>query len=90
MSDYSTIKLISTIFQIYNLLLFARILSSWFPVNRSNQLYRLLYQLTEPILGPFRDVFHRFGLLSSGIDFSPIAALLVLNSIESMIVRLLL
>lgn len=89
MSDYSTIKLISTIFQIYNLLLFARILSSWFPVNRANQLYRLLYQLTEPILGPFRDVFHRFGLLSSGIDFSPIAALFVLNAIENMIIRLL-
>ena len=89
MSDYSTIKLISTIFQIYNLLLFARILSSWFPVNRTNQLYRFLYQLTEPILGPFRDVFHRFGLLSSGIDFSPIAALFVLNAIENMIIRLL-
>jgi len=86
----NTIKLISTLFQIYNLLLFARILSSWFPVNRSNQLYRLLYQLTEPVLGPFRDIFHRFGLLSSGIDFSPIAALLVLNAVENMIIRFLL
>ena len=90
MSDYSTIKLISTIFQIYNLLLFARILSSWFPVNRRNQLHRLLYQLTEPVLAPFRDIFHRFGLLRSGVDFSPIAALLVLNAIENMIIRLLL
>ena len=90
MSDYTTIKLIRTIFQIYNLLLFARILSSWFSINRSNQLYRLLYQLTEPILGPFRDIFHRFGLLSSGIDFSPIAALLILNAIENMIIRFLL
>ena len=71
-------------------MLFARILSSWFPVNRSNQLYRLLYQLTEPVLGPFRDIFHRFGLLSSGIDFSPIAALLVLNAVENMIIRFLL
>ena len=90
MSNYAIINLISTLFQIYNLLLFARIISSWFPINRSNQLYRLLYMATEPVLTPFRDIFHRFGLMKTGIDFSPIAAFLVLNLIRNFIISILL
>ena len=90
MSNDALIKFISTSFQIYNLLLFARIISSWFPINRSNQLYRLLYMATEPVLTPFRDIFHRFGLMKTGIDFSPIAAFLVLNLIRNLIIRILL
>ena len=90
MSNYFIIKLISNIFYVYNLLIFARIISSWFPINRSNQLYRLLYMATEPVLTPFRDIFHRFGLMRTGIDFSPIAAFLILNLIRNFIIRILL
>ena len=90
MSNYAIKKLISTLFQIYNLLLFARIISSWFPINRSSQLYRLLYIVTAPVLAPFRDIFHRFGLMRTGIDFSPIVAIFVLNYIRNLIIRILL
>ena len=89
MSLFSTIKLVSTLFQIYKLMLFFRIISTWFPIDRSHQLYRFLYSSTEPVLRPFRDIFYRFGLMGAGFDFSPIAALFALNFIENTIIRIL-
>tara|TARA_Y100001970_G_scaffold126112_1_gene155965 strand:+ start:346 stop:567 length:222 start_codon:yes stop_codon:yes gene_type:complete len=70
-------------------MLFARIISSWFPINRGHQLYRLLYLSTEPVLGPFRDLFYKYGLMRAGFDFSPIAALFALNFIERFLIRLI-
>ena len=70
-------------------MLFIRVISSWFPINRSHQLYRLLYLSTEPVLGPFRDFFYKSGLMKTGFDFSPIAALFALKFIESFIIRLI-
>lgn len=89
MSLLSTIKLVSTLFQIYKLMLFFRIISSWFSIDRNHQLYRFLYTATEPVLRPFRDIFYRFGLMGAGFDFSPIAALFALNFIEGTIIRIL-
>ena len=88
MSTYSLIQIITILFQVYKLMLFARIISSWFPINRSHQLYRLLYSSTEPVLAPFRDLFYKYGLMRSGFDFSPIAALFALNFIERFLIRL--
>ena len=90
MSNIILIKLISNLFYIYNLLIFGRIMSSWFNVSTSSQLYRYLYLLTEPVLGPFRNLFRSFGLLGSGIDFSPMVAIFALNYIRNFIVRALL
>ena len=89
MTTFSIIKLVSTLFQVYKLMLFFRIISSWFPIDKSNQLYVILYASTEPVLRPFRDLFYRFGLMGAGFDFSPIAALFALNFIENTIIRIL-
>ena len=88
MSAYSLIQVITILFQVYKLMLFARIISSWFPINTGHQLYRLLYLSTEPVLGPFRDLFYKYGLMRAGFDFSPIAALFALNFIERFLIRL--
>ena len=54
-------------------------MSSWFNVNKRSPLYKYIYLLTEPVLGPFRNLFDSFGLLGSGIDFSPMVAIFALN-----------
>ena len=90
MSNIILIKLISNLFYIYNLLIFARIMSSWFEFNRNNSLYKYLYYLTEPVLGQFRDLLRSFGFLSSGIDFSPMIAIITLNYLKFFIIRILL
>ncbi len=90
MSNIMLIKLISNLFYIYNLLIVGRIMSSWFNMNKRSQLYKYIYMLTEPVLGPFRNLFDSFGLLGSGIDFSPMVAIFALNYIRNFIISILL
>lgn len=53
----------------------ARALLSWFPMNPSNPLVAVLWQITEPVLAPFRRIIPRMGM----IDISPLVALIVLQ-----------
>ncbi len=60
---------------IYMVLLFIRILLTWFSGPPGGKAVYYLHRVTEPYLGFFR----RFSFLRAGrIDFSPIAALIVL------------
>lgn len=61
--------------QIYSYVILARVLLSWIPnIDRNNPLVQMLYDLTEPVLKPFRDMMPA----NSGIDFSPIMVYLVI------------
>lgn len=66
---------------ILNLLILIRVLLSWFPVDMNNPIVRLLIDITEPILAPFRRIIPRIGMF----DLSPLAALLVLQFIGGII-----
>lgn len=63
--------------RVLNFLVFIRCIISWFPVRNTNALVQLLYALTEPILGPVRNIIQKSPLGGPGmmIDFSPIIAL---------------
>ena len=61
--------------QLYLIVLFARIILSWFPMQPGSALasiFSVLYRLTEPVLGPVRRLVPPSGF---GIDFSPIIVL---------------
>jgi len=60
-----------------------RALLSFFPQMKSNKLSMLLDDVTEPLLKPFQ----RFS--AGPMDFSPIIAIIALNLIQALIVRLL-
>ena len=51
------ISAIGVFFYVLEILIFVRILFSWLPfgVGYNSSIGRLLYQLTEPILGPVRN-----------------------------------
>ncbi|MCB9772429.1 MAG: YggT family protein [Candidatus Omnitrophica bacterium] len=66
-------------------LILVRALISWVNPDPFNPIVQLLHQATEPILEPIR----RF-LPSSGIDFSPLVAFLVIFFARSFIVGTLL
>jgi YggT family protein len=64
------------ILQLFQLVLLARVLLSWFPnIDRSNQLVQLLYQITEPVLAPVRQMLPQ----TSGVDFSPLIVFLLIS-----------
>jgi YggT family protein len=59
-----------------------RVAFSWIGPNPNNRLYRLAYDITEPLLGPIRRLLPR----SIGLDFSPMIVwfllLLVINVVD--------
>jgi YggT family protein len=76
----SVIGLIRLVFELYALILLARVLVSWLQVDPYNPLVRLLYQLTEPLLEPIRRILPQSG----GLDFSPMVALIVVLVAEQL------
>lgn len=67
---------LQTFVQIYLILMFIRILLSWFPnINWYDPPFSILSQLTDPYLNIFRSIIPPLG----GIDFSPIIAIFALQ-----------
>lgn len=65
-------------------LLIARVVLSWTNPAGGGGLTAFIYQATEPILAPIR----RFLPPTSGIDWSPLIAMLLLGVILRVIVRI--
>ena len=64
--------------QILWLAILVRVILSWFPVDPSNPIIRIVWDVTEPILAPFRRVIPRIGMF----DLSPLAAFLVISFLQ--------
>lgn len=66
---------------IYLLLIFIRILLTWFPtVNWMNQIASFLSPITDPYLNIFRSFIPPIG----GLDLSPILAIIVLQVVAGL------
>ncbi len=79
------INTLATFLQIYLILLFIRILLSWFPnVNWYDQPFSILSQLTDPYLNIFRSFIPPLG----GIDFSPMLAIILIQVVSSLLTSL--
>ncbi|HEX4978607.1 MAG TPA: YggT family protein [Acidimicrobiales bacterium] len=75
---------VAQILQLYTLCLFARIVLSWFPLapgGAMSSIFGVLYNLTEPVLGPVRQILPSVGM----IDLSPIVVFIVINILSSSI-----
>ncbi|MDS1029605.1 YggT family protein [Bacillota bacterium LX-D] len=69
-------------FEILSWLIIARVLLSWIPHDPSNKIIGYIYEITEPVLAPFRRLMPRSAM---PIDFSPLLAILVLQLLERMV-----
>ncbi|WP_294159282.1 YggT family protein [uncultured Collinsella sp.] len=82
-------RLVQTLFNFYSFLVLAYCLLSWFPI-RSGGLMEDIGAVLQNIVGPYLNLFRRFLPPMGGIDWSPVLAILVLNLLENLIIRLLL
>jgi len=71
--------------QILWLAILVRVILSWFPVDPSNPIISIVWDVTEPILAPFRRVIPRIGMF----DLSPLAAFLVISFLQQSLPHLL-
>jgi YggT family protein len=78
------LNFVSIFLQILWLLILVRVLLSWFPIDPRNPIIRTLFEITEPVLAPFRRVIPRIGMF----DLSPLAALLVIQFVQQGLPRL--
>ena len=71
------INIIELLLQLFNLALLARIILSWFPnVDRRNPVIQFLFDITEPVLRPIREMLPSSGMF----DFSPMIVFLIIKS----------
>ncbi|MDN5345291.1 MAG: YggT family protein, partial [Clostridia bacterium] len=59
----------------------------WFPHDPYHPIMRFIYEITEPVLAPFRRLMPR---TSIPIDFSPLIAVLVLQLVERLLISFIL
>jgi len=77
--------LVNVLAQALVLAIFVRVIMSWVPMRLPFGLNDLVWNVTEPVLAPIR----RYLPMAGGIDFSPFIALLLIQLIASIILRVL-
>lgn len=65
--------------QIIEYAILIRVIVSWLPIPKDNQFIRILYQITDPVLLPIRNMIEKTNWgKNMMLDFSPLIALLVI------------
>jgi len=81
--------LVYYIIQVFTIAIFARVVLSWFMIRPTSgfvvSLYQVLFQITEPILGPLRRIIPTIGMF----DISPIVAIILLQVIGQVLIQAL-
>ncbi len=76
--------LLCSLISVYYIVLIARVILSWFPLQPGTpmaSIASIVYQLTEPIMGPVRRIIPSIGM----IDISPIVVFFGLRILQSAI-----
>lgn len=81
---WSAIGLLALTANIYFWALLIMVIASWVAPQSANPALRLVHQLVEPVMAPFRKIMPDLG----GIDISPIFAFLALNIVQVLIKHL--
>jgi YggT family protein len=74
-------RFVDILFTLLELAILARVLLSWFRLDPYHPVVNFVYQITEPILRPLRNIIPPLGM----IDISPIVALILLGIIRAII-----
>ena len=77
--------IVSLAFQLFDLLILARILLSWVQLDPYNPVVQFVYRATEPVLGPIRRILPQTGMF----DLSPLVAIIVAMVVQSVVIQLI-
>jgi len=77
----SALGVVALLVQFYFFALLAMIILSWIAQGSRNPAIHLLYQITEPVMAPFRKLLPPMG----GLDFSPIIVFILINVLQIVI-----
>lgn len=83
------LKSIKMLFELLEILIIIRVFMNIFRVSLDNPVGKIVYELTEPIIGPAQALLNKLGLNRGMIDFSPWLAIILLRLVYSLIFRIL-
>ena len=75
---WSAVGLIGLVVNTYLIAMVIMIVVSWIAPGSHHPAVRLVYQVTEPVMGPVRSLLPAMG----GLDFSPIVVFIVINVLQ--------
>ncbi len=78
-------KILFVFLNVMMYIMLARAIMSWFVRDLSNPIARFLYDVTEPLINPIRNIMNSLGFGNSMIDFSFIIAYLILIILQEIV-----
>lgn len=81
-------QIVHWLIQLYVILIFGRIILSWFPMSPGSALgpvNQFLYSVTEPVLGPVRRILPPVRMGAVGLDLSPFIVLVGLQILAGLV-----
>lgn len=94
MLELAIIRAVGSLFRIFEFLIVANALLSWFPFVWQNptlsRIADVISRLTEPLLKPVRKLLAKTPVGGMPIDISPIIAILILGFLQNILVVILL
>lgn len=79
------IQLVNIFFEVLTWLIIIRCILSFVRHDPYQPIIRFIYEVTEPIMAPFRKMIPAAG----GMDFSPIVVLLAITLVQRIVIQLL-
>jgi YggT family protein len=86
LGSYQIIQLVDLVFEVLVWLIIIRCVLSFIKHNPYQPVIRFIYDVTEWVMAPFRRIIPS----TAGIDFSPIIAVLAVELVRRIVMRLLL
>ena len=80
--NYLLNTIVNNLFDFLQIIIMIRIFLSWIPHDPYNQFIKIIYIITDSILGPIRNALPIQGM---GFDFSPIIAFILLGFVKKII-----
>ncbi|MDD2621035.1 MAG: YggT family protein [Syntrophomonadaceae bacterium] len=85
MGSFQIIQLVNTAFNVLVWLIIGRCILSFIRHNPYQPVIKFIYDVTEPIMAPFR----RIVPVAGGMDFSPIIAVLAVSLVQKLVIGIL-
>ncbi|MEN6460878.1 MAG: YggT family protein [Syntrophomonas sp.] len=83
--SYQIVQVIDIIFEVLVWMIIARCVLSFVRHDPRQPVIRFIYDVTEPVMAPFRKIIPSTG----GIDFSPIITVLAIEFIRRIVIKLI-
>ena len=66
--------------------IFARVISTWLPIDEDGPIVNFLYMITEPVVMPIRAVLDNFAFFqNSPLDFSTFIAMILVLAVQGLL-----